>query len=120
VRGFVRHIWSVELVWAQRLGALPVTARKDFPEGPLAVLYDLHIKAAKIYRALFASPAEDWNAPFLIDWMPFPARNVSRRKMAAHALLHTHRHLAQLATLVRTAGFPSGFHGDLLVSQALE
>jgi hypothetical protein len=40
--------------------------------------------------------------------------------MAAHALLHSQRHWAQLATLVRVAGFPSGFKGDLLISQALK
>jgi hypothetical protein len=40
--------------------------------------------------------------------------------MAGHALFHSQRHWAQLATLVRVAGFPSGFKGDLLLSQALK
>jgi uncharacterized damage-inducible protein DinB len=40
--------------------------------------------------------------------------------MAAHALFHGQRHWAQLATLVRVAGFPSGFKGDLLLSRALK
>lgn len=35
------------------------------------------------------------------------------------ALWHSQRHWAQLATLVRDAGFPSDFKGDLLFSQAL-
>ena len=50
------------------------------------------------------------------DWVPLEARSVSRRKVAAHALFHSQRHWAQLATLVRQAGFPSGFRGDLLFS----
>jgi len=33
------------------------------------------------------------------------------RKALAHILLHSQRHWAQLATLVRAAGFPSGFSG---------
>ena len=41
---------------------------------------------------------------------------MSRRKVLAHALFHSQRHWAQLATLVRAAGFPSGFRGDLLFS----
>jgi hypothetical protein len=40
--------------------------------------------------------------------------------MAGHALLHSQRHWAQLASSVREAGFPSGFPGDLIFSPALE
>jgi uncharacterized damage-inducible protein DinB len=54
-----------------------------------------------------------------MDWVPPEARTVSRRKVAVHALFHSQRHWAQLATLVRNAGFPSGFKGDLLFSPAL-
>jgi uncharacterized damage-inducible protein DinB len=52
-------------------------------------------------------------------WLPPHARNFSRRKVMAHTLFHSQRHWAQLATLVRAAGFPSGFKGDLLLSSAL-
>jgi len=52
-------------------------------------------------------------------WLPQDARSFSRRKIAAHALFHSQRHWAQLATLVRVAGFPSGFKGDMLISSAL-
>ncbi len=52
-------------------------------------------------------------------WLPPQARTSSRRKVMAHALFHSQRHWAQLATLVRAAGFPSGFKGDLLFSSAL-
>jgi uncharacterized damage-inducible protein DinB len=54
-----------------------------------------------------------------IPSIPFEARTVSRRKVVAHALFHGQRHWAQLATLVRTAGFPANFRGDLLLSAAL-
>jgi len=51
--------------------------------------------------------------------LPPDARSFSRRKLAAQALFHSQRHWAQLATLVRAAGFPSGFKGDILLSSAL-
>jgi hypothetical protein len=54
-----------------------------------------------------------------MDWVPPAARTFSRRKGSVHALFHSQRHWAQLATLVRNAGFPSGFKGDLLFSPAL-
>jgi uncharacterized damage-inducible protein DinB len=55
-----------------------------------------------------------------MPWLPPEARTFSRRKALAHTLFHSQRHWAQLATLVRSAGFPSGFKGDLIFSPALK
>jgi uncharacterized damage-inducible protein DinB len=121
VQAFVRHIWGAELRWSQRLAALPVADREKLPAGPLDALYDLHGQAAAIFRKLLAAPEHTWSEPFVLefDWVPQEERSVSRRKIAAHALFHSQRHWAQLATLVRSAGFPSNFRGDLLFSPAL-
>ncbi len=121
VQVFVRHIWSVDLRWSQRLAGLPVLAKENTPAGPLDALFDLHRQAVEIFRELLARPAASWDDPFLLDfdWAPAEMRTVSRRKVAAHALFHSQRHWAQLATLVRAAGFPSQFRGDLLFSPAL-
>jgi uncharacterized damage-inducible protein DinB len=122
VQEFVRHIWGVELRWGQRLAGLPLTAREEMPVGPLGALFDLHLQAGEIYRGLLASPAQSWDENFQLeaDWLPPGVRSFSRRKVAGHALFHSQRHWAQLATLVRAAGFPSGFKGDLLMSAALK
>jgi uncharacterized damage-inducible protein DinB len=120
VQQLVRHIWSSQLRWAERLAALPVTARENIPAGPLDRLFDVHRDAVEVFRRLLAGPADRWSESFAIDWIGPKPWTVSRRKAAAHTLLHSQRHWAQLATLVRTAGFPSGFRGDLLVSSALE
>ncbi|MGA2538531.1 MAG: hypothetical protein ABSF53_21155 [Terracidiphilus sp.] len=53
------------------------------------------------------------------EWLPPKLRNASRRKLAGHVLFHSERHWAQLATHLRTAGFPSDFRGDFLFSSAL-
>ncbi len=53
------------------------------------------------------------------DRVPLEQRTVSRRKIGVHAPFHSRRHWAQLATLVRSAGFPSKFRGDLLLSPAV-
>jgi uncharacterized damage-inducible protein DinB len=121
VQEFVRHIWGVELRWSQRLAGLPVLAKEEMPAGPLDALFDLHRQAVEIFRGLLARPAESWDDPYVLDlaWAPAEQRTVSRRKVAVHALFHSQRHWAQLATLVRTAGFPSKFRGDLLFSPAL-
>ena len=122
VQEFVRHIWGVELVWSQRIAGLPVTDRKDIPIGPLDALFDVHLKAVQILRALLDDSALNWDETMTLKfpWLPPEGLTVSRRKIAGHALFHSQRHWAQLATLVRVAGFPSGFKGDLLISQALK
>ncbi|MGO9339821.1 MAG: damage-inducible protein DinB [Terracidiphilus sp.] len=122
VQAFVRHIWGVELRWAQRVADLPATARESMPQGPLDALYDLHLQAVSIFRSQLADSSQDWSQTIAVDIPSLPpqARTPSRRKAFAHALLHSQRHWAQLSTLVRAAGFPSGFKGDLLFSQALE
>lgn len=121
VQALVQHIWGVELRWAQRLAGLPETLRDAVPQGPLDALFALHQQATDILGQLLNDPAQDWNATYTLtsNALPPDKRMHSRRKTLAHALLHAQRHWAQLATLVRVAGFPSGFGGDLLLSAAL-
>ena len=121
VQEFVRHIWGVELRWSQRIAGLPELAREEMPVGPLDALFGMHQQAVKIVRTLLDDPAQKWDETMTLDypWLPPHARNSSRRKVMAHTLFHSQRHWAQLATLVRAAGFPSGFKGDLLLSSAL-
>jgi uncharacterized damage-inducible protein DinB len=121
VQEFVRHIWIAELRWAQRVAGVPVTERADLPKGPLDALFGLHIQAVEMFNTLLKDPGHDWNETFKLelDWLPPQAQTISRRKMAAHALLHGVRHWAQLATLLREAGFPTDFMGDLIFSLAL-
>ncbi|MGA3070747.1 MAG: DinB family protein [Terracidiphilus sp.] len=121
VQEFVRHIWAVELRWSQRIAGLPQLAREAVPAGPLEALFALHQQTVEIVRTLLDDPKQDWDETVTLDfdWLPPHARTASRRKLLGHALFHSQRHWAQLATLVRAAGSPSGFKGDLLFSKAL-
>ena len=118
---FAGHIWGVELRWGQRIAGLPQLSRESVPVHSLDALFELHVKAVQVFRTLLDDPALNWDETMTLDynWLPPQARTFSRRKVAAHALFHSQRHWAQLATLVRAAGFPSGFKGDLLLSAAL-
>jgi uncharacterized damage-inducible protein DinB len=121
VQGLVRHIWVAELRWAHRLAQLPEVVPDDMPAGPLDALYATHIQASEILHKLLADPNQDWEAMYTLTATRLPPekRIHTRRKIMGHALLHAQRHWAQLATLVRAAGFASGFGGDLLFSTAL-
>ena len=117
----MRHIWGAELRWAERLAGVPETPREAIPQGPLEALYDLHLQAMAHFRRLLADPHQDWSAPYTMDApnLPPEQRTISRRKALGHVLFHGQRHWAQLATLARQAGAPSGFRGDLLFSPGL-
>jgi hypothetical protein len=118
---FAGHIWGVELRWGQRIAGLPLLANEDVLFDSLDTLFELHVKAVQVFRTLLDDPVLNWDETMTLDynWLPPQARSFSRRKVAAHALFHSQRHWAQLATLVRAAGFPSGFKGDLLLSAGL-
>lgn len=121
VQAFVRHIWSVELRWAERIADQPVTDRDAMPAGPLDAIFALHTQAVAIFRSLLGDPAFNWEQSVALDfpWLAPHAHDFTRRKLAAHALFHSQRHWAQLATLLRQAGHAAEIRGDLLFSSAL-
>jgi uncharacterized damage-inducible protein DinB len=121
VQELVRHIWAAELRWSQRIAGLPEIAKEAIPAGLVDALFGLHQQAELIIRTLLDDAAHDWDKTLTLklDWLPPQARVISHRKALAHSLFHGQRHWAQLATLVRAAGFPSEFKGDILFSLAL-
>ena len=121
VQEFVGHVWGVELRWGQRIAGLPVLKKEDVPTGPLNALFDMHLKAMDIFSSMLGDTSRNWDETMKLDlpFLPPETPAFSRRKIAVHALFHSQRHWAQLATLVRAAGFPSGFKGDVLFSSAL-
>lgn len=121
VQELVRHNWIAELRWAQQVAAIPVTPRSELPAGPLHALFALHRQAHGIFQRLLDDAAWDWEhmVELPYEWLPPQIRTASRRKMAAQGLLHSQRHWAQLASHLRTAGFPCGFEGDLIFTRAI-
>ena len=122
VQELLRHVWGVELVWAQRTAGLPEVDRNELPIGPLDALFALHLKADAMFSGLVNDAGWNWEETLTLD-RPFLApelRTFSRRKAFVHTMLHSQRHWAQLATLLRTAGFPAGFKGDFLFCQVMK
>lgn len=122
VQDLVRNVWGAELRWAQRLAGVPETAREAMHLGPLDALFDFHRQAMDRFQRLLADPQQDWSAPYTLDaaFLPPEQKTFSRRKAFGHVLFHGQRHWAQLATLLRQAGSPSGFRGDLLFCSTLQ
>jgi uncharacterized damage-inducible protein DinB len=119
VLGLVRHIVVVEMRHGQRLSGETVSTYEQIPDGPLGALLTIHTEAVARFRKLLGDPAQDWAAEMEFTTLSAGTVRDSRRKLMAHALMHSIRHWAQLSTLTRAAGFPTGFAGDLLASSAL-
>ena len=121
VRGAVLHIFVVELLYGERLSG---TTRErlsydDFPADSLDQLFAYHANALARLRKLHDGYTEaQWN-----EAVEFTARErsitASRRKMFAHVLLHSMRHWAQVAMVLRQAGFQQDWQHDFIFTQVM-
>ena len=111
----LQHIVAVELRYAERLADLPATDYTAIPFDTVEVIYSTHDRATALFRQLLASDTIDWNERIeYMTRMMGPARS-SRKTLFFHALLHTARHYAQLATLFRQHGVKPTWSMDYLL-----
>jgi len=121
VREFLLHILAVELRYAERLRGLPITAYETLSAGSVADLFGVGEKADGMYREYLATVTDE----DLGTVIEFPTRSAgivrsSKRKIFLHAMLHSVRHWAQLATALREAGYPTNWGKDFLYSEVME
>lgn len=121
VRGLLLHIFAVELRYAERLLDLPITAYEELQTDPVDALFGVGDRARELYRKFIAqATAADY-----VMVQEFPTRSAgvlkaSKRKMLLHALLHSVRHWAQLAVLLREHGHATDWQHDFLMSSVME
>lgn len=121
VREFLLHIFAVELRYAERLKGMPITGYETLPSGSVSELFDIGDRARAMYRGYLAT-ATDEDLATIIE---FPTRTAgtaraSKRKIVVHALLHSIRHWAQLATALREAGYSTSWGKDFLYSDVMQ
>lgn len=121
VAGLLVHIFAVELRYAERLLNLPVTEYEKLRSGNLGQVFAIGEDArAKLKLFLSSATAEQMK-----ERLTFPTRtagelSASKRKIFGHALLHGVRHWAQIATVLRRAGYGQDWPHDLIFTDALE
>jgi uncharacterized damage-inducible protein DinB len=108
----LQHIVAVELRYAERLAGLPITDYATIAFDSAASIYATHNRALTLFKEQLASRDVDWDEriEFVTRTMG-PARS-SRKTVLFHALLHSARHYAQLATLIRQHGIKPGWPMD--------
>jgi uncharacterized damage-inducible protein DinB len=113
-----QHIVAVELRYAQRLAGLPESRYEEIPKNSIDSLHAAHELALGLVRSLLANPDYDWSTELIIDTISAGRLRASRETILLHLTLHSIRHYAQLATLVRQQGFKTTWPMDFLMTEA--
>jgi uncharacterized damage-inducible protein DinB len=100
----LHHIVTAELRYAERLIEAPAGDYTAIPHATADEIFSTHDRAVTIFRNLLATPAFDWDHGIEFPTLTAGRRHAKRSAVFQHALLHSIRHYAQLATLARQHG----------------
>ena len=114
----VRHIFSAEKRYIERLSGRPLTDAASLPSRNAEALFQFGDRSRKELREFVTGyAASDWDRP-----QDFKILNheitATPRKIVVHVLMHEIRHWAQIATLLRLSGLPVEWR-DFLLSPVL-
>jgi len=114
----VRHIFSAEKRYVERLSGRPLTDPTSIPADKVDALFQFGERSRSGLRDFIATfPARDWDVPQDFTILNSFLR-ATPRKIVIHILMHEIRHWAQIATLLRLHGLTDEFH-DFLFSPVL-
>ena len=118
VGDLVRHIFSAEKRYVERLSDQPLTDTASLSTENIEALFKFGQESRKALREFIERlPAQQWDAPRDYVMANHPIR-ATPKKFIIHVLLHEIRHWAQIATLLRQNGLKGDFH-DFLFSPVL-
>ena len=123
IRAVLVHIMAVELLYSERIqGIFRATfAASDFPSGDVEALFRTGAKARASFRELLGPYSDqDWGETLSFPTKTAGTLTASRRKIFVHAMLHSMRHWAQLATTLRQKGFKQDWQHDFLFTKVIE
>ena len=114
----VRHIFSAEQRYIDRLSNRPLTDSASIPNDSIDALFQFGLRTrAELRQFVEKFPAGDWDIPrdfeFFGNHLP-----ATPHKIIIHVLLHEIRHWAQIGTILRQNGLTGEFH-DFLFSPVL-
>ena len=123
LRWLLFHIFAVQLRYAEWILNLPQKSKEDFMAMPRATLADL-FSIGEQARKLLAEFAERTTLEELAEVVEYNSpkfkMKASKRKCFLQAILHGDRHWAQIAVLVREAGYKTDWVHDFIMSPTME
>ena len=114
----VRHIFSAEKRYIDRLSNRPLTDTASISNARVEALFEFGRQSRKDLKEFIETfPTQDWDV-----MQDFSLMNnflkATPRKLVVHVLMHEIRHWAQIGTLLRLNGLKGEFH-DFLFSPVL-
>ena len=120
VRSLIRHVFYVDLRYAQRLVGLPVSPVEAIDVADVDGLFALAERAHGLLAGWLATATvADLDQSYTFMTLGAGERTASARKVVLHACTHHARHWAQIATVLRIHGEPSDWRHDFLLSDAM-
>lgn len=111
----IRHIFSAEKRYIDRLSGRPLTDPAVVPTDDIEALFSFGRESRRLLQDFLETlPAQQWDVPEDYTIGNFLVR-ATPRKILVHILLHEIRHWAQIATLFRLNSLAVEFH-DFLFS----
>ena len=118
IGGLIRHIFSSELRYAERIAGVPLTDTTVVAIDDPTALFLLGAMARASFTGIIEHlPSAQWIEPFEFPLLGSRVRSTPR-KVVLHVLTHEIRHWAQVATLLRLQGWIAE-RQDLLFSPVL-
>jgi uncharacterized damage-inducible protein DinB len=114
----IRHIFSAEKRYIERLSDRPMTDTAAIPACDIEALSQLGQQSRRELREFIeAFPSEAWDSPREFKLMS-SFLTATPKKIVTHVLVHEIRHWAQIATVLRAQGLKDDFH-DFLFSPVM-
>jgi uncharacterized damage-inducible protein DinB len=114
----VKHMFSAEKRYIERLSDKPLTDAASIPNDNLKALFELGQQSRRCLEDFIESfPAPSWDILKDFEFVGWSLR-ATPKKIILHVLTHEIRHWAQIATVFRLNSFKGDFH-DFIFSRAL-
>jgi uncharacterized damage-inducible protein DinB len=107
------------LRYGERLLAEPVTPYEELPRDASGIFAVADKAFSKLRHYLALATENDWNTVIEFPTRSAGTLSASKRKIFIHALVHGVGHWAQLATILRRAGFKQDWQHDFLMSDVM-
>jgi uncharacterized damage-inducible protein DinB len=121
VRTLVKHIFAVELRYAQRLAGEAVTEYEELRDRTVQELWSIHGTAASLRdRFLREATPEDLDRVLVSDTRKLGRIESRAHVVVVHSLIHGIRHWAQIAAVLRQRGHGGLWEHDWLLSPEVQ
>jgi uncharacterized damage-inducible protein DinB len=120
VAQLLQHIVGAELRYAERLHGVRQTPYDEVPFDSVPSIYAVHERARTLLLDLGQESENFWSEPVDFETRSAGVLRAPRRALFIHLIMHSIRHYAQLATLVRQNGIRPDWPMDYLFMELVD